>query len=666
MSRLRFTLEKEASGSRARATTFHTLHGEVRTPLFMPVGTHANVRGQRVQELKGLGYSILLANTYHLLLRPGAEVFRKMGGIQKFMNWGHSVLTDSGGFQIFSLPNERVMTEEGAIFTSYVDNRRVFLSPEVSIEMQKAIGSDIMMVLDQCVPSTVPHAEARAAMELTHRWAKRSLDARGDSLQSMFAIVQGACYPDLRRESAKVLTGMPFDGFAIGGLAVGEGKQELEEMVEITAELLPKNLPRYLMGVGTPLDILEAVHRGVDMFDCILPMALGQQGVAFTSTGKRDIRRGANKFKEEPLDPNCACLACQEHSVGYLHHLIRANQSLGGHLVAAHNLQFYSTLVKEMRASLLEDRFSDFYREKRETLALPERIPPAKSKKKLPRPTVLGEYEVHQGKTGKYSIRHIPSSEVMHSVNDPQEEAKILYLEQSKFLEKIQGEGTPLVIWDVGLGAAINAMSVVRAYEENKGTRPVHLVSFERDMDSLRLALTHLSLFEHLKHGGPVTVLEKNEWKSKVGDFRWTLLKGDFLETMKDAPTPDLIFFDPFSYKTDADAWTADSFRKVFEKCGHHDTEFFTYSSSTAVRALLLNAGFFVAKGVPTGPKAETTVAQTLKAYERSKREMLSQGWLGQWERSGVKFPDSISEDLKPIFEKTIRSHDQFLIDPSV
>lgn len=295
MSRLNFELEEVAPGSHARAARFRTLHNEVLTPLFMPVGTQATVKAQLTQNLEDAGSQILLANTYHLLLRPGSEVFRKLGGIHGFMSWKKSVLTDSGGFQIFSLPHSRQMTEEGARFKSYINRRSILLSPEVSIKTQKAIGSDIMMVLDQCIPSTADEAAARAAWEITHRWAARSLAARGDSPQSMFAIVQGALFKELRRESAQALTQMPFDGFAIGGLAVGEEKNEREDLCEFTAQLLPQDRPRYLMGVGTPLDILEAVHRGVDMFDCILPTQLAQRGGVFTSRGFLQMRRGVYK-----------------------------------------------------------------------------------------------------------------------------------------------------------------------------------------------------------------------------------------------------------------------------------------------------------------------------------------------------------------------------------
>src|SRR4051812_44213789 len=302
MSRLSFTLERESTGSRARAARFQTLHGEVTTPIFMPVGTQATVKGQTLHSLKATGARILLANTFHLLLRPGPEVFKKIGGIHRFMNWDGPVLTDSGGFQIFSLPGSRRMEEHGATFQSYVDGNVHLLSPETSIAMQKAIGSDIMMVLDQCIPSTAAHAEAEAAMELTHRWAERSLAARGDSPQALFGIVQGACHPELRHRSAAHLRALPFDGLAIGGLAVGETHLERYAFTGLVTDQLPAHLPRSLMGVGTPIDLLEAVHRGVDMFDCIIPSQLAQRGVVFTRQGKRQLRRTVYKFSEEPLD----------------------------------------------------------------------------------------------------------------------------------------------------------------------------------------------------------------------------------------------------------------------------------------------------------------------------------------------------------------------------
>ena len=336
-SRLDFRLDAEAGNSRARAATFRTLHNEVQTPLFMPVGTQATVKAQLTRTLEEAGSQILLANTYHLLLRPGAEVFRRTGGIHGFMSWDRAVLTDSGGFQIFSLPHSRSMSEAGAVFQSYLDGQTILLSPELSIETQKAIGSDIMMALDQCIASTADEATARAAIGVTHRWAARSLAARGDSPQSIFGIVQGALFPELRRESAATLGEMPFDGFAIGGLAVGESKSEREDLCEFTAQLLPPDKPRYLMGVGTPLDILEAVHRGVDMFDCIMPTQLAQRGAVFTSRGFLQMRRGVYKFSEEKLDPACACPTCARYSRAYLHHLDEDERDVG--LAAAREAQ---------------------------------------------------------------------------------------------------------------------------------------------------------------------------------------------------------------------------------------------------------------------------------------------------------------------------------------
>src|SRR6185436_15616966 len=325
-TRLNFTLEREAGGSKARAATLRTLHGEVQTPVFMPVGTQATVKAQSVESLKTTGSRVLLANTYHLLLRPGPEVFKQFGGIHRFMNWDGPVLTDSGGYQIFSLPHECAVDESGARFKSYVDGKSHLLSPESSIEMQKAIGSDIMMVLDRCIPSTAPHAETEAAMQLTHRWAERSLQARGDSTQALFGIVQGACHMGLREESVSFLSELPFDGLAIGGLAVGETHLERYATTSHVTDSLPARLPRYLMGVGTPIDLLESVHLGVDMFDCIIPSQFAQRGVVFTSGGKIQLRRSVHKFSETPVDAHCACQACRDYSRAYLHHLIKAEE----------------------------------------------------------------------------------------------------------------------------------------------------------------------------------------------------------------------------------------------------------------------------------------------------------------------------------------------------
>jgi queuine tRNA-ribosyltransferase len=382
MSRLNFQIEAEAAGSQARAGTFTTLHGEIQTPIFQPVGTQATVKALTVDELKSVGSRMLLANTYHLMLRPGPEVFAKFGGIHRFMNWDGPVLTDSGGFQIFSLPHSRAITEAGARFQSYVDGKMHLLSPETSIAVQKAIGSDVMMVLDQCIPSTAPRAEAIRAMELTHRWAKRSFDARGDSPQSMFGIIQGACFEDLRHRSVEALTAIPFDGYAIGGLAVGETKSEREDFTEITTRLLPKNLPRYLMGVGTPLDILEAVHRGVDMFDCILPSALAKRGTAFVSRGKMQLRRTAYKFSEEALDADCGCETCLRYSRAYLHHLTKTDEVLGWKLLSIHNLVFYHRMMTEIRTSIFDGNFGSYRASRREAWSGTDEDTPVQTKRK--------------------------------------------------------------------------------------------------------------------------------------------------------------------------------------------------------------------------------------------------------------------------------------------
>ncbi|MGE0615925.1 MAG: tRNA guanosine(34) transglycosylase Tgt [Bacteriovoracia bacterium] len=683
MSRLNFQLEAEAPGSRARAGRFQTLHGEVLTPIFMPVGTQATVKSQSVDLLRAAGSRILLANTYHLLLRPGPEVFRKFGGIHRFMNWDGPVLTDSGGFQIFKLHDMRQMSEDGARFQSYVDGDTYLLSPEASIEMQKAIGSDIMMVLDQCIPSTAGKPEAIAAMELTHRWAKRSLDARGDSPQAMFGIAQGACFHDLRKQSVDFLTQLPFDGFAIGGLAVGETKGQREEFCEATAALLPRNLPRYLMGVGTPIDILEAVHRGVDMFDCIIPSAFAQQGVAFTSRGKLQLKRSDYKFDEAGLDPDCDCPTCEQYSRAYLHHLHKAYEPLGWTLVSTHNIHFYHRLMREMRSAILDGTFSEYYRRQRETLVrvdtdhLPESVrrPP----KKAPRVLRLGNYEIQESETFA-SVRQISSGEVMHSVSDPTEEANRLYVQQSRLAERLadvepeskgpEGTSAPLVIWDVGLGAATNAMAAVQAYERVLkakgvvGTRPLKIVSFEIDLDPLRLALKHQILFPHLWHSAPHYLLKDGRWASGEGHFQWELHTGDFLMHLDEAergervlPPPDLIFYDPFSPRVDSALWTPAAFAKLFDRCSERAVELFTYSNSTAVRAGLLSAGFFVGAGASTGPKAETTMA-----FTRPGPGLLGPEWLSRWQKSNAKFPVGLKDgaSVREKFEAAILAHPQF------
>ena len=676
-NRLNFTLEKEAGGSKARAAKFHTLHGAVQTPVFMPVGTQATVKGQTVDSLEAAGARVLLVNTYHLLLRPGAEVLERFGGIHRFMNWHGPVLSDSGGFQIFSLPRSREMNEAGARFQSYVDGKSYLLSPESSIEMQKAIGSDIMMALDMCIPSTAPHAQTRAAMELTHRWAERSLRARGDSRQGLFGIVQGACHADLRKNSAEFLRDRPFDGLAIGGLAVGETHCERYDVAALVTEHLPKNLPRYLMGVGTPIDILESVHRGVDMFDCIIPSQLAYRGVAFTSHGKLQMRRSVHKFSEKPVDVRCDCRSCKQYSRAYIHHLIKAGEFLGWHLLGVHNMTFYHRLMTEMRQSILRDDFLSYYGTKRVELVRGDEDNPGRAPKraKAAQAARVGDYEIHASGQGFSSIRQISSGEIMHSVNAPGDEANKLYVEQSSLaarLFKQEVERDELVIWDVGLGAASNAMAAIQCFERccaersEKALRPLQLVSFERDLDALILAAKYPGCFPHLRHGAPSRILESGKWEHNSKLLQWELLKGDFADLIESAKIPDIIFYDPFSYKTDRSLWSVEIFSRILRRCLPKPAELYTYSGSTAVRVALLAAGFFVAQGVGTGPKTDTTIAFTrasgAKDHPRSPR-LLGQPWLARWRRSGAKFPAMLGDEDRPHFEKLIETHRQFLSD---
>jgi queuine tRNA-ribosyltransferase len=696
--RLGFQLERVASGSRARAARFRTLHNEVQTPLFMPVGTQATVKAQLTQTLEEAGSQILLANTYHLLLRPGPEVFLDLGGIHRFMSWERSVLTDSGGFQIFSLPHARMMREEGAVFQSYLDGRTLLLSPEVSIQTQRAIGSDIMMVLDQCIPSTASESEARAAMEITHRWARRSLEARGESPQSLFGIVQGALYEDLRTESAECLRGMEFDGYAIGGLAVGEGKEARERVCEFTAALLPEDRPRYLMGVGTPLDILEAVHRGVDLFDCIIPTQVAQRGGAFTSRGFLQMRRGIYKFSTEPLDPACGCPTCRRYNRAYLHHLTKTKETLGWQLLGQHNIYFYHQLMREIRQSILEDRFLELYRQKRSFLQeddLDNPVVAPKLKRKKQPPQRLGEYEVHVALEGFASIRHVRSGEIMHSRTPPMDEARALYVEQSFLKDRVGlesgspvdgaprlrepfpscGEGgavaeQPLVIWDVGLGAAANAMAAIECYEAQARlgpVRPLQIVSFENDLDSLDLAFRNSDRFRYLRHSGPAWILREGSWSSReFPGLSWRLVRGDFLETVSTVgERPDLVFYDMFSSKTCEGAWTGEAFERLFAACQQGPTELFTYTCSTAARVGLLAAGFFVARGRNAGEKLETTIAWTPSACSNGftpRYEWLGEEWLRKWNRSAARVPKDVSEAEQSRVERRIREHPQFRV----
>lgn len=665
MSRLNFKIEAKAKGSKARAGRFHTLHNEVLTPLFMPVGTQATIKAMRPQDALDSGTQILLANTYHLMLRPGPEVFKEMGGIHPFMKWPKSVLTDSGGFQIFSLTHARKMTEEGAWFTSQVDGTRILLTPEKSIEVQKAIGSDIMMVLDQCIASTSNYDQAREAMELTHRWAKRSLEARGDSPQALFGIVQGALFKDLRKISAEFLRELPFDGLAIGGLAVGETKEERENFTDLTTDYMPEHLPRYLMGVGKPIDLLEAVHRGVDMFDCILPAAQAQQGVAFTHRGVLKLSRGVYRTSDKPLDAQCKCPTCRTHSRAYLHHLIKAKEIYGWQLIAIHNIHFYHELMREIRGQILEGTFESYYRTKRESLVADDEenpptkpVGPGKSKSDV---RELGDFAIVKSDKGFYSIAQKSSGEIMHSTIPPDQEAMDLYVSQSRLVERAladQGPDDRLVIWDVGLGAGHNAMAVIKALEEAQERkaipRQILMVSFEKDMDAFRLAVSRPDLFEHVRHRAPHALLAEGRWSSADGKIEWALAEGDFFHECSRVASPDIIFYDPFSTHTDAELWGLETFDKVFSRSAFRECFLYTYTGSTAARGAMLAAGFWIARGQGSGARGETTIAMTA-AGRRSDwcqgLEFLPREWAEKWKRSGARNPE---------WDSKIAGHSQF------
>jgi len=365
---LPFTVSATDVGSRARRGTLVTQHGVVETPTFMAVGTRATVTGMDPTDLDHVGTQVVLGNTYHLMLRPGVDLFNRVGGIHNFMGWQGPVLTDSGGYQIFSLAEDRIISEEGARFRSYIDRSVHMLSPERSIEVQSAIGSDIMMVLDECVDSRSDEATTRAAMERTHRWALRSLAARTNPSQALFAIVQGGVIPELRAQSAAFLREQPFDGFAIGGLAVGDTRDQREDITHFAADLLPADRPRYLMGVGTPPDLLYAILAGIDMFDCILPTHMAWQGTAFTSTGRVKITRSAYVDMDEPLDAACACSTCARFTRSYLHHLFKCREPLAPRLLSRHNLFHYHALMAEARAAIEAGTYAAYARAKLEAI----------------------------------------------------------------------------------------------------------------------------------------------------------------------------------------------------------------------------------------------------------------------------------------------------------
>ncbi|MGM0378847.1 MAG: tRNA guanosine(34) transglycosylase Tgt [Bacillota bacterium] len=364
---LKYTLLKESKKTKARLGKIETLHGEIETPIFMPVGTKATVKAMTPEELKEIESQIILSNTLHLYLRPGHKLIEKAGGLHEFMNWDGPILTDSGGFQVFSLAELRDIEEKGVNFKSFIDGSKHFISPEKSIEIQNSLGADIIMAFDECAPYPADRDYVKNSLERTTRWAKRCKEAhKNPDTQSLFGIVQGGMYKDLREQSAKEIKEIGFPGYAIGGLSVGEPKDLMLEVLDYTTPLLPKDKPRYLMGVGTPDYIFEAVERGIDMFDCVFPTRVARNGTAMTSKGRLNMKNA--QFKEDftPLDSKCDCYACKNYTRAYIRHLVKENEILGARLVTIHNLNFLLQLTENIRDSIKEDRFlqfkNDFYK----------------------------------------------------------------------------------------------------------------------------------------------------------------------------------------------------------------------------------------------------------------------------------------------------------------
>ncbi len=359
----RFQFDIHATDGAARTGVIRMTRGDIRTPAFMPVGTAATVKAMRPAEVRAAGADIILGNTYHLMLRPTAERIASLGGLHKFMGWDRPILTDSGGYQVMSLSELRKMSEQGVQFASHLDGSRHMLSPERSMEIQRLLGTDIVMAFDECTPHPATHEEAAASMERSMRWAKRSRDGfdGGEdhaAVAALFGIQQGSMYEDLRRVSADKLIEIGFDGYAVGGLAVGEGQEAMFGVLDYAPAMLPADRPRYLMGVGKPDDIVGAVGRGIDMFDCVLPTRSGRNGQAFTHAGPLNLRNAKYKDDSGPLDPDCACPVCGQWSRAYLHHLIKSQEILGAMLMTEHNIWFYQQLMAGLRSAIGEGRLT--------------------------------------------------------------------------------------------------------------------------------------------------------------------------------------------------------------------------------------------------------------------------------------------------------------------
>jgi len=363
MSSMQFKLinEDRSTGNLARRGQIDFPRGSIQTPAFMPVGTYGTVKSMKPEELVDIGAEIILGNTFHLMLRPGTDVIQKHGDLHDFMHWSKPILTDSGGFQVFSLSKIRKITEEGVHFRSPINGDKFLLSPEHSMKIQRDLGSDIVMIFDECTPYPATYDQVVQSMELSLRWAKRSKEAHADNPSALFGIVQGGMYEELRQISSQALVDIGFDGYAIGGLSVGEPKEERDKVLEATTPLLPSDKPRYLMGVGKPEDIVESVKRGIDMFDCVIPTRNGRNGYLFTRYGNLKIRNSKHRHDINPVDTHCQCYTCKNFSRAYLHHLDKCNEMLGAHLNTIHNLFYYQELMKDIRTAIEKNEFDSFY-----------------------------------------------------------------------------------------------------------------------------------------------------------------------------------------------------------------------------------------------------------------------------------------------------------------
>jgi queuine tRNA-ribosyltransferase len=363
-SPIRFELIKTCKQTGARLGILHTPHGSFETPMFMPVGTLATVKTLSPEELKEMGAGVILSNTYHLWLRPGPDIVKEAGGLHSFMNWDRGILTDSGGFQVFSLSEFRRIEEEGVYFRNHLNGDKLFLSPEKAVEIQNALGSDIMMAFDECPPYPSTYEYMKKSVERTSRWAERCLKAhKRPNEQGLFAIVQGGEFEDLRRQSAQDLVSLDFPGYAVGGLSVGEPKEVMNRVLEFTTPLLPANKPRYLMGVGSPDSLIDGAIRGIDMFDCVLPTRIGRNGTVMTSEGRVVIKNAQYARDFSPLDPNCDCYTCRNYTRAYIRHLIKCEETFGIRLTSYHNVYFLIKLMEQVRQAIREDRLGDFREE---------------------------------------------------------------------------------------------------------------------------------------------------------------------------------------------------------------------------------------------------------------------------------------------------------------